>query len=48
MHYTCLETIAGDRVLERMFLPIVKNIYGNKEAKPSEAPKAFGAENERK
>jgi hypothetical protein len=36
-----------DRVFERIFLPIVKYRIENKEAKASEAPKAFGAENER-
>jgi hypothetical protein len=43
-----LEAIAGDRVLERILLPIVKYIMIIKRQKPSEAPKAFGAENERK
>jgi hypothetical protein len=43
-----LYAIAGDRVLERILLPIVKEIMVKKEAKSSEAPKAFGAENERK
>ena len=50
--------VVGDRVFERISLPIVKfppfipplsrGDKGGCEAKPSEAPKAFGAENERK
>jgi hypothetical protein len=36
-------------VFERIFLPIVDcSLYGKKEAKASEVPKAFGTENERK
>ena len=46
--FTNLEAIAGDRVLERILLPIFKFIMLIKRQKPSEAPKAFGAENERK
>jgi hypothetical protein len=46
-----LGIMAGDRVLERILLPIFENILIIliiKRQKPSEAPNAFGAENERK
>jgi hypothetical protein len=43
-----LEAIAGDGVLERILLQIFKYVVIIKRQKPSEAPKAFGAENERK
>ena len=39
------DAIARDRVLERILLPIVEYLLIIKRQSPSEAPKAFGAEN---
>ena len=46
MIFTCLSTIDGDRVLERILFPKVNYFTIIKREKPSEGPKAFGAENE--
>jgi len=43
-----LRAIDVNRVLERILLPIIKYIMIVEKQKPSEATKAFGAENERK
>jgi hypothetical protein len=45
--YTCKAT-AGERVLERILLPIANYTLIIKRQNPSEVPNTFGTENERK